>query len=274
MSTQLQQPATTGESKPALSESISTRELIRSKVLEDILHGRLPAPTEQHPLTERKLETKYGKTSRMPVRMALAVLAGEGLIRQRARYGYWLVEYDIDDLAQILAMRAGIEAMIVDALCASSVHSRESVEQDANPGESRQAAWADALGAVKEMEKLVRAVGHGDDERGLVACFADEDTRFHTSLARAADYDLASRHISEWRGQARVYALQNGVSALESLGRINREHVALVKAIMKGDGNSGVALSRTHLENALERYRSSRRPSARASRQPQAASAG
>jgi DNA-binding GntR family transcriptional regulator len=261
---QLKQPTVIAEPSAVPSEEISTRDRIRREVLADILHGRLPAPTEQDPLTERKLEAKYGETSRMPVRMALAVLAGEGLVRQRARHGYWLVEYDIDDVAQILAMRAGIEALIVDALSSKHVASWEDAEPESNPSEPQRAAWADALDAVNKMEKLVRTIGHVDDKKELAANFADEDTRFHASLARAADYDLASGHIGEWRGQARVYALQNGVSALESLGAINREHAALVGAIAENNGSSAVALSRTHLESALDRYRSNRRRPAHA----------
>src|SRR5205807_1109078 len=98
------------------------------------------------------------------------------------------------DVAQILAMRAGIEAMIVDALSSKHVSSWENDEPEGNPSEFQRAAWAEALDALKKMERLARTAGDVD-ERELTARFADEDTRFHASLARAADYDLAARHI-------------------------------------------------------------------------------
>ena len=75
-------------------------------------------PTEGEPLSENWLAKESQVESRMPARMALAVLAGEGLILQRARHGFWMVEYDFDDIAQIVEMRADVEARVVEVLCA------------------------------------------------------------------------------------------------------------------------------------------------------------
>ena len=265
MPTRLREPTPVNDTTIARPEDVSTRDFIRSKLVEDIFHGQMPLPNEREPLTERGIEELYGQGSRMPVRMALAVLAGEGLFRQRARHGYWLVEYDLEDVAQILAIRAGIESMVVEALCSKHVGSSDVVPHDEGPSEDQQIAWRDALGALERMEQLLCDLDHASDVRELEAEFADWDTRFHASLARAGDYDIAARHIVGWRAQARIYALQNGITHAETLATIHAEHQALVEAISEGEPVAAIVCARRHLEGALDRYRRGRIEVARSS---------
>jgi len=232
---------------------LSARELVRDQLLADILHGEIdPLPTEEQPLNESTVMRRYGQGSRMPVRMALAVLAGEGLFRQRARHGYWLVDYDIDDMEQIRMMRARIEAMVAAALCEREIASGGT--DDAPVAPLRLEAWREALKVHDAMGKIVRGLDELQVDAELKAGFADLDTLLHVLLARAGGYDMAARHIVEWRNQMRIFALQNKLTHdSHALSTAHEEHTQIIDAIKRADRPSAALLARTHVENVLAR---------------------
>jgi DNA-binding GntR family transcriptional regulator len=235
----------------ASSELLSARERLRGRLLHDILHSAIsPLPTEERPLNESAIMERYDQNSRMPVRMALAVLAGEGLFRQRARYGYWLVDYNLDDVEQILRMRAGIEGMIAAALCEREIASGGTESAPVAP--LRFEAWCKALAVHEEMGGLVSQADGAELDREFEASVADLDTQMHVLLARAGGYDMAARHIVEWRNQMRIFALQSGLFYYShALPTIHEEHARVVDAIKSADGSLAAALARTHIENTL-----------------------
>jgi len=232
------------------SELVSARDLVRVRLLWDILHGEIePLPTEGHPLTESSIMDRYGQTSRMPVRMALAVLAGEGLFRQRARYGYWLVQYDLDDVRQITRIRAGVEAMVADALCQRRMASEDTAADE----RSGVALWDSALHHHQAMGSLVEG-RYGEVGKEVESTFADADTQFHVSLAQAGGYDIAARHIVEWRNQVRIFRLQHGIRYdFDALRAVQAEHSELIDAIGRADRESAAELARAHIERVLTR---------------------
>jgi DNA-binding GntR family transcriptional regulator len=238
------------------SELLSARDVVRLRLLQDILHAKIePLPTEQHPLTEPDVMKRYEQGSRMPVRMALAVLAGEGLFRQRARYGYWLVQYDLHDIEQILRMRAGIEAMVAAALCKGRIASEETAPDES--ARSRRSFWTQGLRYHDRMGSLVNDARDNGVERKLEAKFGDADTQFHASLARAAGYDIAARHIVEWRNQVRIFRLQRELQYDSgALDAVHSEHSDVVEAISNADETSAADLSRSHVERVLTRAQS------------------
>jgi DNA-binding GntR family transcriptional regulator len=181
-------------------------------------------------------------------------LAGQGLFRQRARYGYWLVTYDAEDIQQILRMRAGVEAMVADALCALRASTDESsLALD-------ESAWEEVQNIHAGMGQLA---GRGSEEgldHELEAEFGDQDTELHACLARAGMYDVAARHIVEWRNQLRIFALQHDLRyARDDLATIHAEHARLLAAIDEGDRSLASDLASTHVDNATKR-RLSRSP--------------
>lgn len=201
----------------------TVREQVRRWLLSELLHGRVRLPTEDEPLSENWLARESQVESRMPARMALAVLAGEGLILQRARHGFWMVEYDLDDIAQIVEMRADVEAKVVEALCADG-------------GPRGPDAWRQVLDANAEMEQLLEADGAAAD-------FADLEAQFHVGLALTGDLQIAARHIDEWSNQTRLFELQNGLQNRPSRETIDR-HQELIEAIAKGAQDEAVDLVR------------------------------
>jgi DNA-binding GntR family transcriptional regulator len=242
-------------------EAIAERESARSLLLHDILRGELrnargEIPSEGDPLSEQQVVTDYGAKgihSRMPVRMALAVLATEGLVRQRARHGFWIADVDFRALQQIGQLRAGTDAMIAESLHAA-IHPGGSASGVLNSTGS----FERATQALKKMWRIASdlrtslpefAAVSRDDEGN----FADLDTEFHASLAHAADYDIAARHIVEWRNLMRLYRLQKGIQyTVPALTDICSEHETLIQAI--GEPSASPAeCARAHVRAAVER---------------------
>jgi len=235
---------------------VSARESVRTKLLRDLLRGRIkPLPTERDPLHESDVMKRYGQNSRMPVRMALAMLAGEGLLRQRARYGYWLVDYDLDDVEQILRMRGGVEGMVAATLCQRLGASGDTDATPLPPG--RLGLWHSAEKVYREMAEIVEQAEATGVDAKLEAKFADLDTEMHVQLARASGHDMAARHIVEWRSQMRIFMLQNEIPYYaDALPDIHEEHRLIFGAIANLDSRSAGAAARAHIENALNRSRS------------------
>jgi DNA-binding GntR family transcriptional regulator len=204
-------------------EPPTVREQVRRWLLAELLHGRVPLPTEDEPLSENWLAKESGVESRMPARMALAVLAGEGLILQRARHGFWMVEYNLDDIAQIVGMRADVEARVVEALFAES--------SPRNPD-----VWGEVVRVSKELEQLFKAGGTPAD-------LADLDAQFHVGLALTGDLQVAARHIDEWSNQIRLFELQNRLENVPGQETIDR-HRELIAAIASGDPREAMDLIR------------------------------
>lgn len=204
-------------------EALSAREKARRWLLSALLHRRVSLPTEAEPQSENWLAEESPVESRMPARMALAVLAGEGLIRQRARHGFWMVEYDAEDIAQIARMRADVEATVVEALC-----------NDGGPRDVE--AWKRVLEAISKMERLI-------EEDGLAADFGDLETSFHVDLALTGDLQIAARHIEEMSNQIRIFELQNALETQPSEEAVAR-HRELLTAIMEGDQSEAVDIVR------------------------------
>lgn len=201
----------------------TVREHVRRWLLTELLHGRVALPTESEPLSENWLAKEAQVESRMPARMALAVLAGEGLIIQRARHGFWMVEYDLADIVQIVEMRADVEARVVTVLCGIT---------DPRAAE----AWDEVVRANVAMQQLV-------DEGGAPADFADLDARFHVGLALAGDLQVAAGYIDQWSNQMRLFDLQRGLETLPSEEAVDR-HKELIAAIAEGAQEPAVDLVR------------------------------
>jgi|SRR5665213_482825 len=213
----------------ALNEEPPTeRERVRRWLLAELLHGRVPLPTEDDPRSEEWLAKESGAESRMPARMALAVLAGEGLVLQRARRGFWMVEYDSADIAQIVAMRADVEARVVGLLC------EVGAPRDLD-------AWEQAFQANVEMRELVQTGGAPAD-------FADLEAQFHVGLALSADLRVAARYIDEWSNRMRLFELQNGLVNAPDQEAVDR-HKEVIAALGATARDEAMDLIRRDVES-------------------------
>lgn len=87
--------------KPPTAQENVLREL-RS----DIVHGVL-APGSQ--VVQEALAQRYG-VSRVPLREALKILEGEGLVSYHPHRGYFVMELSADDLLEVYRLRSILEA--------------------------------------------------------------------------------------------------------------------------------------------------------------------
>jgi DNA-binding GntR family transcriptional regulator len=83
--------------------------------------------------------------------------------------------------------------------------------------------------------------------------FATLDTEFHAALARAATYDIAARHVVEWRNLMRLYRLQNGVRYTPfALSHVCLEHDALVHGVETATAGAS-EWAKHHVEMGISR---------------------
>jgi DNA-binding GntR family transcriptional regulator len=185
----------------------SEAERAYQRILDAIFRGDL-LPTEDEPSSEIVLQKRFNLGSRMPIRMALAVLASEGVVAQRARHGFWVVDYSAHDLRQIGAMRADADAMVASFLGASISGEGITTESEFQRIYDARRYIEESLGAMLNLAKQAPA---GDVGPKVEMAFADYDTRFHVFIAAATDYTLAARHIRQWRNLVRLYRAQHHI---------------------------------------------------------------
>jgi DNA-binding GntR family transcriptional regulator len=195
-----------------------------------------------------------------------SVCAAESLIAQRARYGFWVLRYADHELQQISAMRADAEALVASALCARLTDTDTNTDTDTDTdtdgdgdGSSRvQNRMHDQLRVLSGQSERIASSNH-EDARQAQLDFAEADTAFHVSIATAAGYDVAARHIRQWRNVMRLYHAQRHLwLTSEDAQAICDEHQSLWEAIWYAhESRSDYAMqliedsSTGHIHNAL-----------------------
>lgn len=175
-------------------------------------------------LIEDQLAAALG-VSRNPVREAIRLLESTGLVEVRPRRGSYVASIDIDDLQQLLAVRALLEG-----------RAAELAAQNATPDDAaRVRAWVEAGREATEAGDVLRAA---ECHRG-----------FHTEVERLA----GNRYLAEV-----ARPLLNRTELVFSLLLERRgqatwvEHDAIATAIEAGDGAAAKATVETHLQHVAE----------------------
>lgn len=197
------------------------RELESSRVatwLRDaILDGARPPGSK---LTERDLAAEFG-VSRVPVRDALKLLDGEGLVELRPRTWAIVREFTAADLADLDEVREVLEPMAFRL--AAERHRREDLER---------------LKAVLDAEQ---ESARRDDSVTSRRKAAD----FHEVAVQLADNRLLGDLMGSIRSRLRWSLVQH-----DDLEHIADEHVALYEAVRDRDGDRASALARAHVESS------------------------
>lgn len=208
--------------KPTLAETLA------EAIADGILNGALP-PGER--LDEMRLAEQHG-VSRTPVREALRQLAMSGLIEMRPRKGAIVTKVTPEQLESLFVAMAEMEATCA-RLAAMSM----------TPIERRR--------LQARHEKMMALAAAGD-----VEAYSDANVAFHSAIyagahnAPLAEYALALRR--------RVGPFRRVQFQIEGrLVRSNKEHDAVVRAIVSGDA-AGAHASMLHhvglVEDAFETY--------------------
>ncbi|QBY01345.1 GntR family transcriptional regulator [Rhodophyticola sp. CCM32] len=191
------------------------------KVLDLILSG------EAQPgdlLNERRL-AEHLDMSRTPVRDALLMLEGEGLLVRQGKRGLQIKQMRIEDYMDALQIRTFLE-----------------------PEVARMAAMDLEEGALDDLaatlKQLVERAATGqarierDEVRGV-------DEQLHGLIADAAGNQQLSSIIRMLRRQTQIFDLKRLPERLEDTCR---EHLAIIDALNSRRGDDAAAAMRTHLD--------------------------
>ncbi|MDQ0613265.1 DNA-binding GntR family transcriptional regulator [Microbacterium sp. W4I4] len=199
------------------------RELESSRVAtwlrDSILDGERPPGSK---LTERDLATEFG-VSRVPVRDALKLLDGEGLVELRPRTWAIVREFTAADLADLDEVREVLEPMAFRL--AAERHRREDLQR-----------LKDVLDAEQASARL---------EDSVTSRRAAAD--FHEVAVQLADNRLLGDLMGSIRSRLRWSLVQH-----DDLEHIADEHVALYEAVRDRDGDRASALARAHVESSRQ----------------------
>ena len=183
-----------------------------------ILENEMPAGTS---MLEQEVAAQLGM-SRTPVREALIVLAKEGMVEVRPRQGMRVLPVSADDMEEIYQILTALEAEAAGDIARRGLPKR------------RLKALRDA---VRQMDEALES----DDLVGWAAA----DARFHQLLIDGSRNARLRALVQQFWDQAhRVRMLTLRLRPKPTTS--NRDHLALVEAIERRDGDAAQAIHREH----------------------------
>ena len=196
-------------------ESAAAR--IASQLRVEIMHGDLAPGCK---LAQVGLAERFG-VSRIPVRDALATLAGEGLIQPLSNATAVVTRMSVEELQELYDLRELIEPRTTEI---------------AVPNVGR----ADVLYMRKQLSIMSEPV----DARSWLAA----NTEFHAAVYRRANRPRAVELIEYLRRLTDRYVYLH--LAVGQTGHIGSEHQEILTAVERGDATATARLTREHLAKA------------------------
>lgn len=221
-----------GSSAPAATTTATTlAEAIRIALAEDIIAGRLPPGSE---IEEHQAAERFG-ASRTPVREALRELAAAGLVEIEPRRGVRVARLTLERLGEMFEVMAETEAM-----CARLATHRISAPERF------------ALQSVHE--RSAAAVADGD-----VPAYDALNREFHSALYRCTHNGFLAEHVQALRLRLAPFRRAQFHHA-DRLRDSFAEHAALLRAVLRGDGEAAAREMRAHMLAAGSSLASTLRP--------------
>jgi DNA-binding GntR family transcriptional regulator len=203
----------------------------------DVLRREIVSGTfaENEKLVESSLAARFN-TSRGPVREALRMLAGEGLVRHETNYGSSVVSFSSKDLQDIMELRIAIEAESARTLALARDPERVGVLEH-------------------KLEGLMDSA-----RRRRTSELAARDLDFHRTLTSLAGNELMTDLFE--KNAPVVHSLISMDEQFEqfygSLTSMAEEHEALVEAIREGDWAAASSRVELHIARAVDAFASLR----------------
>jgi DNA-binding GntR family transcriptional regulator len=219
------QPAAKSDGKPRGTRSVV--EVIIEKIKEGIVQGRF-APGQR--LIEGEIQ-KVFEVSRGPIREAIRRLAAEGMVELRHNAGATvrsLTRADVCKLFDVREVLEGLAARLAARLAASRIH--------------------DAKEMRAELLKLQSTYRDGSD--GSARAYMQYNDEFHSLIVRMSGNAQLIGLIAQV--QVRVYRLQlHALHSPRAFAAMQREHEAVVTAVLAGDGAGAERAMRRHIRQSL-----------------------
>jgi DNA-binding GntR family transcriptional regulator len=195
---------------------------IAEQLRDDVLKGRFVGGQR---LSQESLAQRF-QVSRIPVRDALKVLEGEGLVLTQSRFGTTVVELSASDLAELYEMRMALEP-IVARLATPNV--RES----------------DLALMTRYLDAMVRS--GGAQEAWLKAHAA-----FHQALNKRAGVPRMYALVDGLRAQTERYVrLYKDVA--DHASALTTEHQPIFDAVARGDADAAASAVHEHMKRVRDR---------------------
>jgi DNA-binding GntR family transcriptional regulator len=203
------------------------RERVLERLRDEILNGEL-RPGEF--VRQLHIAERYG-VSQMPVREALKELAAEGLVENIPYRGVRVVQYSIDDIDDLFALRSFLEGRTAKA--ASSRITEEEVD-----------------GLVVLAEKMKVAIASKQE-----AVYRSINRQFHQTIYRISkSYFLIQILDKLWSTYPTMLPGNLSQTVTRPVAsrneRDNEEHFAIIEALKKHDFTTVEILMKEHIKNA------------------------
>jgi DNA-binding GntR family transcriptional regulator len=200
---------------PLLSERAYER------IRHDVICCLIPPGTE---VSEAQLCAHY-KLGKAPVRMALARLAHDGLVRAIPRRGYMVAPVTLKDIQDVFELRLLLE-----------------------PQAARLAAGRVDAKRLRLLDEICRA-GYQPGEAKSTARFLEANKEFHVAIAQAAGNARLAHAIAQLLDEM-TRLLHLGLGLRNRTQEMQHEHRALVRALVRGDGTAAEKICQEQIETA------------------------
>ena len=204
----------------------TAQEAVLVALRHSIVTGEL-RPGEQ--VRQEALATRYG-VSRVPLREALKILEGEGLVAYRPRRGYFVTELSLADLLEVYRIRELLETEAVRVALPRLTD----------------ADLAELADAVADCERAGREAD--------VTAMTAHNRRLHFVIYRAAGMVRLERQIRILWDATDVYRSLYYASAADRAA-VEVEHRAILAAVLAGDVELTTDLLDEHRGSAVSRLR-------------------
>ncbi|GGB24454.1 transcriptional regulator [Tistrella bauzanensis] len=202
-------------------------EALRQQLADEIVSGALEPGT---PLDENELARRFG-VSRTPVREAIRQLAASGLVMSRAHRGAVVALPTPRELDDMFRAMAELEALCA-GLCAIEM----------TPEDRRQLqALHERMGQMMRDGLRDQYAAANDVFHGLI--YTGTGNSYLAEMALATRVRVSPFRRAQFRARGR-------------LAQSNREHEAVVQAIMRGDRQTATDLMRDHIMIVKDAYAS------------------
>ncbi|HKZ07519.1 MAG TPA: GntR family transcriptional regulator [Methylomirabilota bacterium] len=166
------------------------------------------------------------RVSRTPVWDTMRRLESEGLVNTVPRHGVFVLNYGVERIRDLFAVRGALEALAARQAAAELDDAGRAILED----------------VVKRMEVHARARDVEPYSRAAI--------EFHDGILAAARNQVLSRLLENVYAQILVLRLRS-LHLPERLEESLAEHTAIWAAVAGGDGARAEALSRAHAEHVL-----------------------
>lgn len=205
-------------------KSISSSQRAVQDLRGKIFAGELPAGSDH---LESELATRLGM-SRTPIREAVLILEGQGLLELRPRKGVRILPVSPEDMAEIYDVLTELESLAAER-AALAGHA---------PSDLRELARA-----IDDMDTAIAAAD--------LDAWARADDRFHTELVRLGQNGRIVAIVNMMSDQvrrARSMTLFMRPLPVQS----NEDHRRVFQAIQRGDGKTARVTHRDHRRQAKQ----------------------